>query len=85
MDPAEKYTGNKTGEDFIKQQDKDKKTSDFYTPIDTKTMIGEGRISIFNGLQKISSDDIESKDKNLFEYAYEINKNADIVLGPDRK
>ena len=88
LNPDDAYTGKKTGTEFVKTQDPEKaKDMDnyFYTSAETKLMIGESRIAVYEGLKKISSEDIEKKSRNLFNYVTEVDKIPNKVLGPDRK
>jgi len=48
-------------------------------------MIGESRILIYEGLKKLSSDDVNEKSKNLFNFVNEKDKKPNTVLGPDWK
>ena len=88
MDADDTYVGTKTGTDFVKTQDEEKaKNIDehFYTSRETKLMIAKSRITIYEGLKKISSDDINEKSQNLFNFITETDKEPNIVLGPDWK
>lgn len=88
MDPEDAYVGTKTGTDFVKTQDEEKaKNIDehFYTSRETKLMIAKSRIVVYEGLKKISSDDINEKSQNLFNFITEENKEPNVVLGPDWK
>ena len=88
LNPDDTYTGKKTGTEFVKTQDPEKaKNMDeyFYTSAETKLMIGESRIVVYEGLKKISSEDIKEKSKNLFNYVTEVDKTPNKVLGPNWK
>lgn len=83
MNPEHIYTGTTTGENFIKSQNATDKY--FYTSAETKLTIAEKRISIYEALKKISSDDIDEKSQNLFNFVMEKDTTPNKVLGPDRK
>jgi len=81
MNPDNKYSGNKTGADFIKTQDKDMDPDEhFYTGAETKLKIAENRVLIYEGLKKMSSDDVEKKSEDLFNFVEETSKDANLVL-----
>lgn len=74
MDPEDEYTKGKTGKGFVTEKDKDKgeKIDEyFYTSIDTKRIIAENRIAIYEGLKKIASDDVREESLNLFNFVME--------------
>jgi hypothetical protein len=48
-------------------------------------MIAKSRILIYEGLKKISSDDVNEKSLVLFNFVTEKDKKPNVVLGPDRK
>lgn len=88
MNPEDTYTGKKTGTEFVTGQDQEKwKNVDehFYTSGETKLMIAENRIAMYEGLKKISSDDVNEKNGNIFNFVTENKTNPNVILGPDRR
>jgi hypothetical protein len=79
LNPNDTYLDNKTGKDFIKEQNSEFKSNNFYSSLDIKPIIGKNRITIFEALKTISSDDMNDI-KNVFNLVTESAKNVNVVL-----